>query len=73
MHISRRIAAVAVMAAAAGTLASCSGPGPASPPGAADQGAAGPAVTLARVQSGADPPATNRTHPCSAACHPQAR
>ena len=46
MHISRRIAAVAVIAAAAGTLASCSGPGPASPPGSADQGAAGPAVTL---------------------------
>ena len=46
MHISRRIAALAAVAAAAGTLASCSGPGPASPPGSAAQAARGPVVTL---------------------------
>ena len=39
MHISRLIAALAAIAAVAGTLASCSGPGAASPPGSADRGA----------------------------------
>ncbi len=47
MHISRRIAALAAMTAVAATLAGCSGPGPASPPGSAGQQAArGPVVTL---------------------------
>lgn len=46
MHISRRIAALAAVAAVAGTLAGCSGPGAAAPPGSANQGAGGPAVTL---------------------------
>jgi cellobiose transport system substrate-binding protein len=46
MHISRWIAALAAITAVAGTLGGCSGPGAASPPGSADQGAQGPAVTL---------------------------
>lgn len=46
MHISRLIAALAATAAVAGTLASCSGPGAASPPGSTDQGARGLVITL---------------------------
>jgi cellobiose transport system substrate-binding protein len=46
MHISRPIAALAAIAAVAGTLAGCSAPGAGAAPGSANQGAGGPAVTL---------------------------